>query len=292
MAAVSALVTAPARSWLFVPATQPERFAKAAASGADRVIIDLEDAVAAEAKHEARLQLARHPLPQGLPLYVRINAYGTEWFEEDLALVATLPVTGMLLPKCEDAMQVSRVAAALPDEQAIVPIIESARGLWHVLELAESKRVERLAFGALDFQLDTGIQCEEETELELAYARSRIVVATRVAGVNPAIDSPSTVIDDEILITRDAKRSRRFGFGGKLCIHPKQVAPINRAYLPSLAEIDWATGLMEAVAARPVASRGAFSYRGAMVDRPVLDRAREILAAASGRPNDSLPAAV
>ena len=256
------------------------------------MIIDLEDAVAAESKDQARRQLACTDLPGDVPLYIRINGYGTEWFAEDLALVAALPVTGVILPKAEDARHIDCVAAALSGEQAIVPIVETARGLWHVLELAMAARVERLIFGALDFQVDTGIQCDQQSELELAYARSRIVVASRVAGVAGAIDTVSTAIDDERLLEADAQRSRRFGFAGKLCIHPKQLAATHRAFLPSREETDWATGLMSALAARPVAARGAFSYRGAMVDRPVLDRARAILAAAAARPDDSPPAAV
>ncbi len=289
MVAVSTL-SAPCRSWLFVPATRPERFVKAAGSGADRVIIDLEDAVAVEAKVDARRQLGCTPLPEGLPVYVRVNGYGTAWFEEDLALVARLPVTGVLLPKAEEALHVACAAAVLTGQQCIVPIIETARGLWHVLELAESDKVERLAFGALDFQVDTGIRCDEQTELELGYARSRIVVASRVAGIAAAIDSPSTVINDEIALARSAQRSRSFGFAGKLCIHPQQVAVIHRAYLPSREEMDWASGLMAALAALPAAEHWAFSYRGAMVDRPVLERARGILAAAGGdRPIENTP---
>ncbi len=279
-----AALNLPARSWLFVPATSPERFAKAAASGADRVIIDLEDAVVSEAKQDARRQLAFMPLPKGLPLYVRINALGTPWYEEDLALVPTLPVAGLMLPKAEDARSLDRAAALLRADQSIVPIIESACGLWQVHELARANKVERLVFGALDFQIDCGIQCAEEGEAELAYARSRIVVATRVAGVCAAIDTVTTVIDDQERIGRDAQRSRRFGFAGKLAIHPKQVAAIHRAYLPSAEEIKWASGLLAQLADRehsPAAARGAFSYRGAMVDKPVLDRARAILAAAA-----------
>ena len=277
-----AALNLPARSWLFVPATSPERFAKAAASGADRVIIDLEDAVDCAAKQDARRQLAAAPLPEGLPLYVRINALGTQWHDEDLALVATLPVAGLMLPKAEDAASLDRAAALLRADQAIVPIIETACGLWQVLELARAGKVERLVFGALDFQIDTGIQCAEDGEAELAYARSRIVVASRVAGIAAAIDTVTTVIDDQERIARDAQRSRRFGFAGKLAIHPKQVAAIHRAYLPSAEEIAWARGLLaQAREHSPAAARGAFSYRGAMVDKPVLDRARAILAAAA-----------
>lgn len=270
-------LTLPACSWLFVPATSPERFSKAAASGADRVIIDLEDAVSEAAKPDARCQLARVPLPEGVPLYVRINGCDTEWFEADLALVAKLPVAGILLPKAETAAHVARAAAVLAPGQTIVAIIETAAGLWNVLEVARGPKIERLAFGALDFQVDTGISGEEPNELELAYARSRIVIATRVAGIAAAIDSVSTAIDDAELLGKDARRGRRFGFAGKLCIHPKQIAPTHKAFLPGPEEREWALGLMEALAARPEHERGSFSYRGGMVDRPVIERAKHIL---------------
>lgn len=267
-----------ARSWLFVPATRPERFAKAAQSGADRVVIDLEDAVAESAKADARNQLALAPLPQGVPLYVRINACDTAWFAEDLAAVAKLPVAGILLPKAETADHVARAAAVLAPGQHIVAIIETAVGLWNILEVARGPRIERLAFGALDFQVDTGITGEEGNELELAHARSTIVIATRVAGIARAIDAVSTTIDDAERINKDACRSRRFGFAGKLCIHPKQIAPTHLAFLPGPEEIAWAAGLLEALAARPANERGTFSYRGGMVDRPVIERAKHILA--------------
>ncbi len=270
-------MTVPARSWLFVPATRPERFAKAAASGADRVILDLEDAVVPEAKTEARRCLAGEQLPAGVPLYVRINGCGTEWFEEDLAVAAKLPLAGVLLPKAETAEQVARVAAALGEEQRIVPIVETALGLWNVLEVARGAKVERLAFGSVDFQLDTGIRGEEA---ELAYARSRVVIASKIAGIAAPLDSVSLEIDDETSVTHGSERARRFGFAGKLCIHPRQAVPTNRAFLPSQEEVDWAQGLIAALAARSEQERGAFSYRGGMVDRPVIERAREILSLA------------
>src|ERR687892_397953 len=113
-----------ARSWLFVPATRPERFGKAAASGADRVIIDLEDAVASESKVAARAGLARAELPRTVPLYVRINAHGTEWFDEDLAVASSLPVAGIMLPKAGSGEQVARVAASLGSARWMVPIVE------------------------------------------------------------------------------------------------------------------------------------------------------------------------
>lgn len=271
------LRSAPARSWLFVPATQPQRFAKAAASGADRIIIDLEDAVATEVKVEARQLAASQPLPNNVPVYLRINSVGTEWFEADLALAATLPLTGVMLPKAERAELVAAIVAVLPAAQVVVPLIETAAGLWNVLELAQGSRVERLAFGAIDFQGDTGMLCSPEEEAELAYARSRIVIASRVAYIASPVDSPSLSIDDVARLERDAQRSRRFGFAGKLCIHPKQVISVHAAFRPSEAEVEWARSLFAALAQRPQDQRGAISYRGAMVDKPVIARAKAIL---------------
>lgn len=268
-------VTAPARSWLFVPATRPDRVEKAAASGADRVIVDLEDAVAPDDKRRAAHELHAGRLPRAVPIYLRVNGHGTPWFDEDIAVAARLPLAGILLPKAESAAQVARAAAALPAARRIVPIVETAAGLWDVLEIARAARVERLAFGALDFQLDTGIRDEGDA---MAYARTRVAVASRVAGIAPPIDSVSPSIDDLLAVTADAERGRRFGFAGKLCIHPKQVAPTNAAFQPTAQEVEWAEALLVEVAARGPSDAGTFSFRGAMIDRPVVERARALVA--------------
>jgi len=268
----------PARSWLFVPATRPERFAKAASSGADRIVIDLEDAVDSSAKPAARAALASAVLPAGVPLYVRINAFGSAWHEDDLTLVGKLPIRGILLPKAESSFHVAESARRLGPGQSIVAIIETALGLWDVLDVASGDRVERLAFGALDFGVDTGIRPDATEEMELAYARSRIVVASRVAGRSPPVDSVTPAIDDAVRLQRDAARARRFGFAGKLCIHPRQVDGIHQAFRPDAEESVWARGLLEALAARPESERGTFAYMGEMVDRPVIERAKLIQA--------------
>ena len=268
----------PARSWLFVPATQPQRYAKAAASGADRVIIDLEDAVAAEVKEQARLQLAQALLPSMQPLYLRVNSVSSAWFAADLALAAQLPLAGIMLPKAEQAADIAAVAARLPAAMVIVALVETAAGLLNALDIARAPRVERLAFGAIDFQADTGMACADAAEPELDYARSHLVVVSRVAGIGAAIDAVSVAIDDPLRLEQDTQRSRRFGFAGKLCIHPSQVAGVHLAYQPTAAQLEWAHGVLAALAERPQEERGAFSYRGAMVDKPVLAQARAILA--------------
>jgi citrate lyase subunit beta/citryl-CoA lyase len=272
---VGPLTAAPARTWLFVPADRPERFAKAAASGADRVIVDLEDAIAPAAKEEARRLLAGAELPASVPVYVRVNGVGTPWHDADVAVAAALPVAGVVLPKADGGGDVARVAAALPDGRAVVPIVETARGAWDVLDLARAPRVERVAFGAVDFALDTGL---EDAGGALDAVRTRIAVASRVAGVAAPIDSVCLAIDDAAALADDAARGRRFGCGGKLCIHPRQVAVVHRAYRPGAAELAWARTLLDAAAAHP--DGAPFAFRGTMVDRPVVERARRLAALA------------
>jgi citrate lyase subunit beta / citryl-CoA lyase len=266
--------TTPARSWLFVPSTRPDRFAKAAASGADRVILDLEDAVAPSEKIDARRNLVNEVIPHDVPVYVRVNSALTPWFDDDLATAARLSIRGILLPKADSAAHVERAAAAIAPEHVIVPIIETAVGLWNVLGVARASRVERLVFGALDFALDTGMH---DADGAFDYARSRIAIASKVAGIAPPVDAVTLGIDDQALLKRHATRSWRFGFGGKLCIHPKQIRATNDAFRPSDEDVAWARAILDEQAARP--QDAVFAHRGELVDRPVLERAKLIVAA-------------
>ncbi len=266
----------PARSWLFVPATRPDRFAKAAASGADRVILDLEDAVAPEEKVDARRGLMTATIPRDVPVYVRVNSALTPWFEEDLGVARTLAIRGVLLPKADSAAHVERALAAIAPEQVVVPIIETAAGLWNVLDVARCPRVERLVFGALDFTLDTGIH---DADGAFDAVRSRIVVASKVAGIAPPVDLVTLAIDDQDLLRRHAGRSRSFGFGGKLCIHPKQIPITNDAFRPSDEEVAWARAILDELATRP--RDAVFSHNGELVDRPVIERAKQVIETAS-----------
>lgn len=261
------------RSYLFVPGNRPERFEKARQSGADAVILDLEDAVQSAHKDLAREAVASWLSPTR-PVYVRINAAGTPWFERDLEVVGLPGVLGVVLPKAEHPEQIAEVAAHLRGEAQVLPLVETALGIWHALALAQAARVERLAFGAVDFQLDTGISGERE---ELLYARSRLVLASRVAAILPPVDGVTMSFDDLTRLRDDVAYARRLGFGGKLCIHPRQVEPINQGFVPTDAERTWARRVVAAARATGV---GALQLDGELIDRPVIERARSILAQA------------
>ncbi len=270
-----------ARSFLFVPGTRPERYAKAHASGADAIIIDLEDAVAAREKNSARDQLASAFEQLGAPerarSVVRMNASGTPWFEDDLKLLADLVGQGwgaVMLPKAESALVLQQLARALGAGCALLPLVESLAGWDGVDALAAAPQVLRLAFGHLDFQADVGMAAGAD-EVELAPVRLAVVLAARRAGLAASIDGVTAAIRDAERLQEDAARSRRFGFGAKMCIHPEQIALVNAAFSPSAAELDWARRVLAAVEA---AGGGVVSLDGRMVDGPVVRSAQRTLA--------------
>ena len=271
-----------ARSFLFVPGNRPERFDKALASQADKVIVDLEDAVPAADKADARAALAaawqRWPAAQRARILVRINAAQTASHLDDLAWLPQLPdLASVMLPKAEKVTDLTGVQGALGmPSPALIPIIESAEGLANVDALARCPGVLRLAFGNLDFQADLGMACGAD-EAELAPARLAIVVASRRAGLAPQMDGVTTDTQDMDRVQADAARSLRFGFGAKLCIHPLQVATVHAAFAPTAAQLDWAQRVLQAEVA---AGGGAFTVDGRMVDPPVLKLARQCLAMA------------
>lgn len=276
MSAASADSGAVARSWLFVPGNRPERFAKAMASGADAVILDLEDAVAPADKLAAREAVAAWLSPDR-PVYLRINAPDTEWFASDLDLVGHPGVAGVVLPKAEFAEVLAQVAVRLAPAAVLLPLVETAFGIARAETLAAQPRVLRLMFGSIDFQLDLGIDGEGE---ELAFFRSKLVLASRLSGAQPPIDGVTTAIRDLDRLQAHTRRARRMGFGGKLCIHPDQVATVNRAFAPSDDELAWARKVVEAAGA---ADGGAVAVDGKMVDRPVLLKAQRMIAEAARR---------
>ncbi|MBZ4210875.1 MAG: CoA ester lyase [Rhodoferax sp.] len=270
-----------ARSFLFVPATRPERYAKALASGADAVIIDLEDAVAAQEKKGARDQLASAFEQLGVPerarTVVRLNASGTPWFDDDLVFLAGLVGQGLpavMLPKADSALVLRQLAQALGAGCALLPLVESLAG-WDVVDaLAAAPQVLRLAFGHLDFQADVGMAAGAD-ETELVPVRLAVVLAARRAGLAAPIDGVTVAIQDMERLQEDVARSRRFGFGAKMCIHPAQIALVNSVFSPSAAELEWARRVLAAVEA---AGGGVVSLEGRMVDGPVVRLAQRTLA--------------
>ena len=264
-----------ARTYLFVPGNRPERFAKALASGADAVVLDLEDAVAAEAKSDARRAIAdwaaSAPAAERQRVVVRINDAESALFADDLRLLASAGLQQAMLPKAERAEAVAAVCAALPGAR-VLALIETARGLSRVDAVAGSPGVVRLVFGTLDFALDLDLDIAEQAD-GLAHAASRLVLAARLAGQAAPVAGVTPQIDDEARLLADLAWSRRFGFGAKLCIHPRQIDPIHAALAPSAQAVAWARRVLAADTAQP----GAAQLDGRMIDRPVVLQAQRTL---------------
>ncbi len=272
------MTTSIIRTALFVPASRPERIPKALASGADAVIVDLEDAVQESLKVEARDNLER--FLEGNPearLLVRINSPEHPGHAADIALCQRHDgVIGVLLPKVESAAQVARVSAA---GKPVWPIIESARGLHELPAIAAAPGVERLSFGGLDLGLDLGLNSgTAAAERLLDQARYAILLHSRLANLAAPLDSVFPAIQDQAGLDRASRDARDMGFGGLLCIHPSQVAVVHQALAPSAEELDWARRVLQA----GEGGDGVFVVDGQMVDAPVVGRARRIVARARG----------
>lgn len=261
------------RSLLFVPGNRPERFDKALAAGASAVTIDLEDAVAPPDKPAARDAVAAWLRPQHA-VVLRINGEDTPWFADDLALCGAPGVAAVMVPKAERADTLAAVTRA--GARALLPLVESAAGLANLAALAAAPGVRCLAFGSIDLQVDLGLK--EATEDELLPFRLQLVLASRLAGIGAPLDGVSTAIDDLPRLQRDVQRARRLGFAGKLCIHPRQVGPVNDGMAPSAEELAWARRVLDAAGA---AGGAAVAVDGKMVDKPVLLRAEALLREAS-----------
>jgi citrate lyase subunit beta/citryl-CoA lyase len=269
-----------ARSYLFVPGNRTERFDKALASGADAVVLDLEDAVTPDDKPVAREAVARYLMAADEALHarlvVRINDVGTPWFGDDLAMLAAVRAQGVMLPKAEAVATVACVRTACPGIE-VLALIESARGILQAEALAAADGVGRLVFGTLDFALDLDLVDDPVAgPLGLDAAASRLAWASRAAGLPPPVAGVTPDIDDAARLCADFARARAHGFGAKLCIHPKQVTLVHDELRPSAAELDWAQRVVDSAEG----SSGAVRVDGRMVDKPVLQRAQRLLARA------------
>ncbi|MBL8527528.1 MAG: CoA ester lyase [Burkholderiales bacterium] len=256
------------RSYLFVPAHRPDRYAKACAAGADAVIVDLEDAVPADTKDEARRALGAW-LPAAPKVLVRINAVDTPWFGADLELCRFDAVAAVVLAKAERPQDIEHVSRHTG--KPVVAQIESAHGIANVIAIAEARGTQRLAFGAIDLALDLGMVEEPDVLMPL---RLQLALASRLSKLPAPIDGVTTAIDDVELTTEDTRRAKRLGFGAKLCIHPKQVKVVHRAFAPSPEEVAWARRVMEAA---QQSGGAAVAVDGRMIDTPVIGIAEQIL---------------
>jgi citrate lyase subunit beta / citryl-CoA lyase len=282
----------PIRSWLYAPGNNPRLLDKVFGAGSDAVVLDLEDAVPPGEKARARGLVAdavrgRHDQP-GPGVFVRINHPDSGLAEADVAAVVQPGLDGLRVPKVEDAEAVHRVEgwlaaaerrAGLPARSvALVCNVESAAGVWRALEIARaSPRVLTLAFGAADFARDVAARVGPDG-LETLYARSRLVLAARAAGVRPPVDSVYTRLDDEEGLERTTRQGRDLGFFGRSAIHPRQIATINRIYTPSEEEVGRAREVVAAAASAEAAGSGALRLAsGEFVDVAIVRRAAAVL---------------
>jgi citrate lyase subunit beta / citryl-CoA lyase len=278
----------PLRSFLFAPGNHARRVEKALSLDADAVILDLEDAVATAEKRTTRdavvaaLACPRQPL-----LYVRVNAVDTEFCYGDLAAIVRPGLDGIILPKVESAAalatvdwllaQFEREHGLMPRAVDLIPIIETARGLGQIdAILAGGTRVKRVAFGAGDFTLDVDMvwSCDET---ELAYARAKIAVASRACGIEAPLDTVWVDLADEAGLEASARSALGFGFQGKMCIHPNQIAVVNRVFTPSEAEIAFAERVAAAFTRAEAAGSAAIQLDGKFIDYPIVYRAQRVL---------------
>ncbi|OLL27425.1 CoA ester lyase [Burkholderia sp. SRS-W-2-2016] len=263
-----------ASSYLFVPGERAERFDKALASGADRVILDLEDAVLPDAKTRARDTLHDWLEQHGADsrVLVRINGVDTPWHEDDLRLAALPGVAGIMLPKAERASDLAHLRASLRDSQTLYALIETVDAVVRLRDIAAVQGLSRLAFGSFDFCSDAGIG---DDRAPLDPIRTQLVIESRHARLPAPVDGVTLAIDDEATLAADVSHARRFGMGAKLCIHPRQVDTVKRGFLPTDSESAWARRVLDAIAN---GSAGAIAVDGKLVDRPVVERARAIVA--------------
>jgi citrate lyase subunit beta/citryl-CoA lyase len=286
----------PIRSALFVPGNRPDRVDKAVATAADRVIIDLEDAVAVSQKKEARALVRDKVIAhKDRGVLVRINGLETDFFMDDLEAVVVKELGGLVLPKTENSHQVGKIHRLLVDFEkkqglqagstAAILLTESALGVQNIFQISSAvidlNREFLIALGAADYALDMGIEITRDGG-ELMYPRSRIAVACRAAGIASPLDTPFMIdIKDIDALKNDARRAKQLGFQGKLCIHPNQIEACHAIFTPTGEEIDFARRVVDAFEAEEAGGSAAIQVDGKFVDYPVVERSRRILRLAS-----------
>ena len=280
------------RTALFVPGSRPDRVDKAAKSGADAIIIDLEDAVALSEKAIARPKVREKILEHvNKEIIVRVNGLDSGFIQEDLEAVIVEGLGCIIVPKVEDKEHVREIHRLLlevekekgmePGAIAIIPLIESARAIENIFEIVSERtlpaRLFTVAFGAADYTLDMGIEITREGT-ELFYPRSRIPIACRAADIDPPLDTPFMIdLKDREALKADARRAKQLGFQGKLCIHPNQIEPCHEIFSPTREEILYAERVIQAFDEAEARGIAAIHLDDKFVDYPVVEKARRVL---------------
>jgi citrate lyase subunit beta/citryl-CoA lyase len=282
----------PLRTMLFAPGNQTRKISNAFGVGADAVIIDLEDAVPRSEKESTRASVAQWiSVNRNERTYVRVNGFNSPAHAADVESLVGLPIDGIVVPKVDTGEEIRAFCATLdlletragvPDCSIdVLPIIESAAGLQNAYAIARSgTRIRRLLFGGVDYSLDLDLDVGAD-EAELAYARAALTNASRAAGIEAPVDTPCLQFRDAKAILDSAHSARRFGFQGKLCIHPSQVGVCNQVFTPSVAAINRAREIVTQFEHAEAAGVAAIEIQGDMIDYPVVEKARRVLAIAS-----------
>jgi citrate lyase subunit beta/citryl-CoA lyase len=259
-----------ARSFLFVPGNRPARFSKARAAQPDIIVIDLEDSVPAADKTAARSHVSEW-LAAGNPAMVRIDGAGTDWYDDDLGLVAEhrAPVMLAKAERADDIITIAQLSA-----NPVVPLIETATGVAAAAEICAAAGVPRPAFGSIDLATELGVDPGDRDAMLMA--RSILVLAAAAARIASPIDGVTTAMTDLQAVTDDFSYAKRIGMTAKLCIHPAQVSAVHATAAPSAGELRWAQQIIAACDA----DGSAVAMDGEMVDAPVLRRARRIVSTA------------
>src|SRR5690625_1963019 len=276
------------RSCMFIPGDKDRHLAKVQTLSADVYILDLEDAIAEENKTKAREKVKKVlNSTEHLTIFVRVNAVATDYFLDDVQGVVHPNLAGIILPmasKKEDIMIADYLLGKMEKQNhmqigsvSIIPIIETAPGLHNAYEIASaSQRISCLAFGAEDFMLHTNMETDEK-QTQLLYARSKLVIDSNAAGVNPPIDSVYTDFRNNEGLKIAAREGKKLGFQGKLVIHPDQIRLVNEMFSPSAEQITEAEEIVEAYNQALLSGSGAVEVNGKMVDAPIAERAKMIL---------------
>ena len=280
------------RSMLFLPGNTPNIIVNGEILGADAVILDLEDAVAPAEKDSARILVRNAIRYMGFgkcEVIVRINAIDTAYWQKDLDAIIPVRPSLIMPPKTSCAADVLAVDAYITQLEeklglengsvGLIPLIETALGVENAYQIASAcKRVKAIFLGGEDLTAD--LRCKRTKEgHEIAYARSRMVVAARAAGVE-VYDTPFTDVNDNEGIYTDAQYAKSLGFTGKSAISPRHVKAINEVFSPSMKDIDYAYEVMEAIRIGKEQGKGAVSLRGKMIDAPIVARAQQTIDAA------------